>query len=61
MTFLYRTIDVKNAFPHRDLQEEVYMEQHLCFVTQREYGKACKIEEIIEEANTVYLGMVWEV
>lgn len=38
-------LDVKNAFLHGDLHEEVYMEQQLGFVAQGEYGRVCKLRK----------------
>jgi hypothetical protein len=38
-------LDIKNAFLHGDLQEEVCMEQPPRFVAQGEYGKVCHLRK----------------
>ena len=38
-------LDIKNAFFHGDLQEEVYMEHPPGFVAQREIGKVCRLRK----------------
>ncbi|GJZ41104.1 retrovirus-related pol polyprotein from transposon TNT 1-94 [Tanacetum coccineum] len=40
-------LDVKNAFLHFDLEEEVYIEQPLGFVAQGEYGRVCKLKKAL--------------
>lgn len=38
-------LDIKNAFLHGDLHEEVYLEQPPGFVAQGEYGKVCRLHK----------------
>ncbi|CAH9071327.1 unnamed protein product [Cuscuta epithymum] len=38
-------LDIKNAFLHADLKEEVYIEQPPGFVAQGEYGKVCRLRK----------------
>ena len=40
-------LDIKNAFLHGDLKEEVYMEQPPGFVAQGEYGKVCRLKKAL--------------
>ncbi|GJT41874.1 retrovirus-related pol polyprotein from transposon TNT 1-94 [Tanacetum coccineum] len=40
-------LDVKNAFLHFDLEEEVYIEQPPGFVAQGEYGRVCKLKKAL--------------
>ena len=36
-------LDIKNVFLYEDLQDEVYIEQHLGFVAQGEIGMVCRL------------------
>ena len=38
-------LDIKNAFRHSDLQEELYMEQLIGFVSQGEIEKVCRLRK----------------
>ena len=40
-------LDIKNAFLHGDLKEEVYMEQPPGFVAQGEYEKVCCLKKAL--------------
>lgn len=44
-SWVLHQLDIKNAFLHGDLVEEVYMEQPPGFVAQGEYGKVCKLKK----------------
>ena len=41
----FHQLDIKNAFLHGDLQEEVYMEQLPGFVAQGEKGRVCRLRK----------------
>jgi hypothetical protein len=41
----FNQLDVKNAFLHDDLQEEVYMEIPPWFATEQTFGKLCKLKK----------------
>lgn len=43
-------MDEKNAFLHRDLREEVYMDPPPSFVTKGQEGKVCLL------SKTLYMG-----
>lgn len=40
-------IDIKNVFLHKDLNEEVYMDQPPGFVTQRDRGLICRLKKAL--------------
>ena len=41
----FHQLDIKNAFLHGDLHEEVYMKQPPRFVAQGEIGKVCRLRK----------------
>ncbi|RVW51817.1 Retrovirus-related Pol polyprotein from transposon TNT 1-94 [Vitis vinifera] len=45
--WMIRQLDIKNAFLHGDLEEEVYLEQPPGFVAQGEYGKVCRLKKAL--------------
>ncbi|KAJ9673153.1 hypothetical protein PVL29_026432 [Vitis rotundifolia] len=45
--WMIHQLDIKNAFLHGDLEEEVYMEQPLGFVAQGEYEKVCYLKKAL--------------
>ncbi|KAJ9685389.1 hypothetical protein PVL29_017428 [Vitis rotundifolia] len=46
-SWMIHQLDIKNAFLHGDLEEEVYMEQPPGFVAQREYEKVCCLKKAL--------------
>ena len=45
--WMIHQLDIKNAFLHGDLEEEVYLEQPPGFVAQGEYGKVCRLKKAL--------------
>ncbi|RVW84739.1 Retrovirus-related Pol polyprotein from transposon RE1 [Vitis vinifera] len=45
--WMIHQLDIKNAFLHGDLEEEVYLEQPPGFVAQGEYGKVCCLKKAL--------------
>ncbi|KAJ9672812.1 hypothetical protein PVL29_026160 [Vitis rotundifolia] len=45
--WMIHQLDIKNAFLHSDLEEEVYMEQPPGFVAQGEYEKVCCLKKTL--------------
>ena len=43
----FHQLDIKNVFPHGNLQEEVYMEQPPGFIAQGEIGKVCSVRKLL--------------
>jgi hypothetical protein len=57
-------LDIKNAFMHGDLEDEIYMEQPLSFVSQMECNLLCKLHASLYGLKQSYpepfLGMCKE-
>ncbi|RVW81598.1 Retrovirus-related Pol polyprotein from transposon RE1 [Vitis vinifera] len=49
--WMIHQLDIKNAFLHGDLEEEVYLEQPPGFVAQGEYGKVCRLKKALYGLN----------
>ena len=54
-------LDIKNAFLHGNLAEEVYMKQPPGFVAQGEIGLVCKLKKGIIWPKAIPSCMVWQV
>ena len=52
-------LDIKNEFLHGNLVEEVYMEQPLGFVAQRESSLVCRLRHSLYGLKPVSSSLVW--
>jgi hypothetical protein len=54
-------MDVKSAFLHGDLDEEIYMEQPIGFIVAGQEHKVCKLQKALysPSANYVCLKKPW--
>ena len=56
--WLLYQLDIKNAFLHGELEEEIYMEQSLGFVAQEESSLVCKLWRSLMDSNNPHeLGL----
>jgi len=54
-------IDVKNVFPNRDLEENVYIDQPMGFSVEGKEHMVCKLKKSIYNLKASFLPMIFEV